>query len=200
MCGRFENKIREEWMMDKFAKFDIDLVLLSNLYKRSKENIAPTNSILTVVNADDNVTAELDKWGIKFSAKSPLIFNSRIETIASKPFWNRMFDKNRCVVPMTAFYEWKKIKTKKIPHRISLKNDELFFVPALFHIDIEGIKHISLITTEPNEFMKDIHHRMPVILNIEDAITYLTDEAENNFEKCLPYKDSANMQMELADI
>ena len=111
-----------------------------------------------------------------------------------------LFDRNRCIVPMTAFYEWKKEKTKKVPYRISLKNEEMFFVPGLYNKDKEGKKTISLITTEPNDFMKSIHNRMPVILNMKDAIEYLNADVENNFERCLPYKDSDNMEMEAADI
>ena len=200
MCGRFENKVREGWMMQKFAELDISIFFKSSEDKRKMENIAPTNSILSILNTDSDFFAENNKWGIKFSDKSPLIFNSRIETITNKPFWKGLFDKNRCIVPMTAFYEWKKINTKKVPHRITLKNEEMFFVAGLFHKDKQGLKFISLITTEPNAFMKDIHHRMPVILNMKEAISFLNDDVENNFEKCLPYKHSENMLVELADI
>ena len=200
MCGRFENKIREDWMMDKFAEFDVSIKFKTSTDKRKLENIAPTNSIVIILNDNNELFADIDKWGIKFSAKSPLMFNSRIETISTKRFWRKLFNRNRCLVPMTAFYEWKIIESKKVPHRISLKNEEIFFVPGLYHTNKKGIKFISLITTEPNDFMKEIHHRMPVILNIKDAIAYMNDDADNNFEKCLPFKDSDNMKIELAEL
>lgn len=200
MCGRFENKIREDWMQEKFAAFDVNFILSSDISKIKKENIAPTNIIVNVKNESEKLIAEANPWGIKFAESSPLIFNSRIETIKEKPFWKMLFDRNRCIVPMTAFYEWKKIKTKKVPYRIFLKNEEMFFVPGLFNKDKEGKKYISLITTEPNDFMKDIHHRMPVILNMEEAVKYLKDETEQNIKKCIPYKNSAQMEMELAEI
>jgi len=200
MCGRFENKVREEWMMEKFAEFDINLIFKIRDKQIKKENIAPTNTIFTLMSDEEDVLAETNKWGIKFAAASPLIFNSRIETIAVKPFWKMLFDKNRCLVLMTAFYEWKKEKTKKVPYRIFLKNREMFFVPALYNKDKEGNKTISLITTEPNEFMKDVHHRMPVILELEDAIKYLSGDLEENLQRCLPYEDSENMDIELAEI
>ena len=101
---------------------------------------------------------------------------------------------------MSAFYEWKKEGTKKIPYRISLKSEDMFFVPGLYNKDKEGNKTISLITTEPNEFMKSIHNRMPVILNLKEATEYLNAEAEDNLQRCIPYKDSDNMEMEVADI
>lgn len=200
MCGRFENKVREEWMMEKFAEFDINLIFKIRDKQIKHENIAPTNTIFTLISDEEDVLAETNKWGIKFASASPLIFNSRIETITVKPFWKMLFDKNRCLVPMTAFYEWKKEKTKKVPYRIFLKNREMFFVPALYNKDKEGNKTISLITTEPNEFMKDVHHRMPVILELENAINYLSGDLEENLQRCLPYVNSENMDIELAEI
>ncbi|MCB9211589.1 MAG: SOS response-associated peptidase [Ignavibacteriales bacterium] len=200
MCGRFENKVREDWMMEKFAEFDISVFFNTSTNERKFENIAPTNSIVTIMNDDNDLSADMNKWGIKFAVKSPLIFNSRIETISVKPFWKMLFDRNRCLVPMTAFYEWKKVGTKKVPYRISLKKQEIFFVPGLYNKDKEGIKFVSLITTEPNDFMKEIHNRMPVILEMQEAVKYLSADSESNFEKCLPYKNSGDMEMELAVI
>ncbi|MBK8944064.1 MAG: SOS response-associated peptidase [Ignavibacteriae bacterium] len=200
MCGRFENKVREDWMMEKFAEFNINVFFRTIDKLRKKENIAPTNTIVTILKNDSDHLAETNKWGIKFSEESPLIFNSRIETISSKQFWKMLFDRNRCIIPMSAFYEWKKEKNKKIPYRIFLKNDEMFFVPGLFNKDKEGKKTISLITTEPNEFMKKIHNRMPVILNMKDAVEFLSGDLSSNFEKCVPYKDEKNMEMEVAAI
>ena len=99
---------------------------------------------------------------------------------------------------MSAFYEWKKEGTKKIPYRIFLPDEEIFFVPALSYIDKDKNTFTSLITTTPNDFIKQIHHRMPVILKIKEAINYLIDDPESNLTKCQPY--SGKMQMEPASI
>ncbi|MBK7106650.1 MAG: SOS response-associated peptidase [Ignavibacteriae bacterium] len=200
MCGRFENRIREDWMMEKFAEFNVNVFFRTVDKLRKKENIAPTNKILTIMKNEDDLSGDDNKWGIKFSDTSPLIFNSRIETISEKQFWKMLFDRNRCIVPMSAFYEWKKEKTKKVPYRIFLKNEAMFFVPGLYNKDKEGNKSVSLITTEPNNFMKEIHNRMPVILNMKDAVEFLSGDVGSNFEKCVPYKDEKNMKMEAAEI
>jgi putative SOS response-associated peptidase YedK len=200
MCGRFENKVREDWIQEKFAEFNLTLIFRDTTDNRKFENIAPTNSIVAIMNDEEDLFGSANKWGIKFSVKSPLIFNSRIETISEKHFWKMLFDRNRCIVPMTAFYEWKKEKSKKVPYRISLKKEEMFFVPGLYNKDTEGNKTISLITTQPNDFMKNIHNRMPVILDLKESIDYLNSDIESNFEKCLSYKYSENMKMEVADI
>jgi putative SOS response-associated peptidase YedK len=200
MCGRFETKPSLQTLVNELKKHKVDLVIELDSEKRKTENIAPTNKIFSISYSDTNYKLSYTNWGIKFSPTSPLIFNSRIETIKEKKYWMTLFSKNRLLVPMSAFYEWKKEGTKKIPCKISLKSEDMFFVPGLYNKDKEGNKTISLITTEPNEFMKSIHNRMPVILNLKEATEYLNAEAEDNLQRCIPYKDSDNMEMEVADI
>lgn len=202
MCGRFESKPSIQSLTDEFKKENKRLNIqlhdaaedeeIAAEYK--KFNIAPSNKILSISYSGNDYNLFRSNWGIKFSADSPLIFNSRIETIKEKKYWNTLFDKNRLLVPMSAFYEWKKEGTRKIPYRIFLPGVESFFVPALYHIDKDKNIFTSLITTTPNDFIKPIHHRMPVILKIKDAINYLIDDPEVNLLKCVPY--AGKMELE----
>jgi len=135
------------------------------------------------------------KWGIQFdpAKKTPLIFNSRDDTINVKPFWKRLFDKNRILIPMTGFYEWKDIGTKKkLKIKINLKERKLFFVPGLFWKNKEGVNEFSLITTSPSDYLKEIHNRMPVILDDISVANYFTDSLEVNIEKLKPSKSNIN--------
>jgi len=135
------------------------------------------------------------KWGIQFdpAKKTPLIFNSRDDTISTKPFWKRLFDKNRILIPMTGFYEWKDIGTKKkLKIKINLKERKLFFVPGLFWKNKEGVNEFSLITTSPSDYLKEIHNRMPVILDDISVANYFIDSLEVNIEKLKPSKSNIN--------
>ncbi len=205
MCGRFESKPSIQSLVKDFKKHNQNLKVELNSsskeisekqeYKEHKSiNIAPTNKIQSISYAVNNYNLFLTHWGIKFSSNSPLIFNSRIETIKEKKYWTTLFDRNRLLVPMSAFYEWKKDGTRKIPYRIFLPDQEIFYVPAVYHIDKEKNIFTSLITTAPNEFIKQIHHRMPVILRIKEGINYLIDDAETNLGKCISY--TGKMEME----
>ena len=198
MCGRFETKPSIQSLVNALRKENFDLDFDLELEPIKSVNIAPTNKILSITLNNRTYKLSLSNWGIKFSPKSPLIFNSRIETITEKKFWFNLFDKNRLLVPMSAFYEWKKEGTFKIPYRIFLPDEEIFFVPALYHIDKEKNIFTSLITTTSNNFIKPIHHRMPIILKIKDGINFLTDDAITNLKKCIPY--NGKMDMEPASI
>jgi putative SOS response-associated peptidase YedK len=194
MCGRFETKPSIQSLVRALKKQNIDLEL-DNL---KSVNIAPTNKILSITHKENSYKLSQINWGIKISSGSPLIFNSRIETIKEKKFWLSLFDKNRLIIPMSAVYEWKKEGTKKIPYRIFLQDEEIFFVPALYHIGKDKNIFSSLITTIPNEFRKPIHHRMPVIFSLKDGLDFLTNDLKSILTKCQPY--AGKMQMEPASI
>ena len=118
MCSRFENKETGESIFQKFGK---DFLMLNLAVKNLKQiNIAPNDDILVIEKITDEYVLKNFSWGIKFPGdKSPLIFNSRMETISEKPYWRNLFEKNRCLIPATAFYEWETIEKIKIPQKIS---------------------------------------------------------------------------------
>ena len=194
MCGRFETTPSIQSLIEVLKKENIDLQLDFESKKNKTINIAPTESIISIIKSDQNYKLSVSKWGIKFNSDSPLIFNSRIETIQEKKYWFNLFGKNRSLVPMTAFYEWKTEGKKKTPYRIFIPNEEIFFVPALYYLDKDQNIYTSLITTIPNDFVKTIHHRMPVIFNIKNGLKYFSDSAESNLLKCIPYAGKMSME------
>jgi len=195
MCGRFESSPSAEGLIDELKQLKLDLIVEDD-EKNKTVNIAPTDKIQGIRKRDEDYLLSKYNWGIKFSPGSPLIFNSRMETIAGKKFWMDTFNRNRCLIPMSAFYEWTKEGSRKVPYRIFLKDESLFFVPALYHIDKEKNIFASLLTTMPNEFIKKIHHRMPVIFTFNNAAGYLTNTLEENLKICIPYPHPEKMEME----
>jgi putative SOS response-associated peptidase YedK len=199
MCGRFETKPNTEGLVEQLEQLNIDLIIDKDEPVKTL-NIAPTEKITGIRKQQKKYLLSSFQWGIKFSQSSPLIFNSRMETIIEKKFWMDSFNRNRCLVPMTAFYEWKKEGGKKIPYRIFLKTEDLFFIPALYYINKENIYSASLITTTPNTFIKPIHHRMPVILTYRNAVSFLTNTVDLNLKMCIPFPNPELMEMEKVNL
>jgi putative SOS response-associated peptidase YedK len=195
MCSRFENKQALEDLHRRLAKINIKYYLdIKDELKQ--ENIAPTNRIAVLRKTGDEYSLSDMGWGIRFEnkiKKGPLIFNSRIETIKEKKYWTNLFYNNRCLVPATGFIEWIKDGDKKIPHVVTLKNFEYFFIPAIY-LKLKDDLFASLITTNPNKFMTNIHHRMPVILTPGEAINYLNGEPLECLDFCNPLKDMIEMK------
>ena len=200
MCSRFENKQTGLSIIEILERDNLGKFKLEDKEELKKTNIAPTNNILTVTRNEELFILKGFKWGIQFDKekKSPIIFNSRIETIKEKNYWKNLFYKNRCLIPATAFYEWKEINRVKIPHRIYLQEEKFFFMPALY-TKIDGETCASIITTTPNEFMKGIHNRMPVLMNIDTGIGFLKETPAQALDYCIPYSEKEKMSVEYAE-
>ena len=148
----------------------------------ARYNITPGSDILIVRDAaDGNPVAQMHRWGlIPRWAKDPSIgnklANARGETIADKPSFRNAFKRYRCLVPASGFYEWKTVAGRKHPYYIRPKGDELFGLAGITEIwkGPEGeVRSVALITTAPNELMREIHDRMPVIIPAGDYAWWL---------------------------
>ena len=199
MCGRFETKPNADGLLKQLEQLHIDLIVEKDEAVKTV-NIAPTEKITGIRKQQKKYLLSSFQWGIKFSQSSPLIFNSRMETIIEKKFWKDSFNRNRCLIPMTAFHEWKKEGGKKVAYRIFLKTEDLFFIPALYYINNENTYSASLITTTPNDFIKPIHHRMPVIFTYGNAVSFLTNTVEQNLKLCIPFPNPEIMEMEKVNL
>jgi putative SOS response-associated peptidase YedK len=202
MCGRFKQaqtilelhyRLQQE-VRDLFIDFDIETEL-------KQEDIRPTDPIVAMRYAKDKkYSLNLMRWGLTQKINKPII-NTKIETIQSSDYWKNLFTFNKCLVPMSGFYEWKNEgRKKKTPYTIYLPGHDLFFAAGIFTRDNDGKNaglRASILTTEPNHFMTQIHDRMPVLFTIKQGIEYLHNDAETNYDICKPYGDK--MEMKLAE-
>ena len=81
------------------------------------------------------------------------------------------------------FYEWQREGSVKTPYFISLASGEPFGLAALWENWTdketgESLQTTTLITTEANEFMQPLHHRMPVVLETDGAGEWLAGSTE----------------------
>lgn len=171
MCGRYTLKTTSEVVADQFHFEE-----LSDL--KPRYNIAPSQQVLAVRENSGSTSREgvMLKWGLLPSwAKDPSLgmklMNARVETVAEKPSFRKAFRQRRCLVLADGFYEWQKDGKVKQPYYIRMRDERPFAFAGLWEhwIDDEGkvLETCALLTTEPNELMGPIHHRMPVILNVE---------------------------------
>ncbi len=124
------------------------------------------------------------------------MINARAETLLQKPSFRSPFKKQRCLVLTDGFYEWEKTSDGKVPHRISMKDNEPFAFAGIWEVwktpGGEDVKSFSIITTEPNELMKPLHNRMPVILKQENEEKWLQEIDISEAQKMLepyPFED-----------
>jgi len=191
MCGRFTLTIDAEGMKQSFPG-----VTPPKGEMPPRFNVAPTQPVLAVANNAHN-QAEFFVWGLIPSwAKDPSIgnkmINARAETLAEKPSFRSAYKRRRCLILADGFYEWRKEpdgKTKTPMYIRVIDQDgapQPFAFAGLWEVWHspygDEIPSCTIITREPNEFMAQIHNRMPVILPPESYDEWL-DPAERPAEK-----------------
>lgn len=161
-------------------------------------NLAPSQDAAVVrVDAGGRQLSML-RWGlIPFWAKKPDIgyrlINARAETAAEKPSFRAAFAHRRCIVPASGFYEWRLEGTVRQPWYVTRQDGEPMGFAGLWeswHVP-EGmvlsgslanrrsndvVETFTILTTEANDSMKPLHHRMPVILPPETIGPWLTGD------------------------
>lgn len=199
MCGRYTEYTGPDELKERYGLMRVPPELRKNY------NAAPGQIMPVIIQGDKGKQLELMKWGlVPVWAKDPKIgyklINARDDTIFEKPVWRSVILRKRALIPANGFYEWKKptnSKAHKIPFYIHPKNQELFSFAGVYDTwkDVEGIEWntYSIITTEPNKEMSQVHNRMPVILHKDDEEAWLdpnkaSRESVETF--LLPYEDN----------
>jgi putative SOS response-associated peptidase YedK len=173
MCGRFSFSPKEILIEERF-----DIEIEEGLYT-PRYNCAPSQNLAVISNKEPG-RLSFYRWGlIPFWARDPSIgykmINARAESVTEKPSFRNSFRQKRCLVLSDGFFEWKRLtdgekkgQDKKVPHRIVMKNGDLFAMAGIWDTwkDPEGrmLHSFAIITTHPNALMESIHDRMPVIL------------------------------------
>jgi putative SOS response-associated peptidase YedK len=179
MCGRY-GQFSSRDVLHRYFHFDTKNAP-PDIYR--SYNVGP-QSFQPVIRLSRDGKRELClmRWGlIPHWAKDPKIgfstFNARAEDICKKPAFRDAIKHRRCLIPADVFYEWKKISTKeKQPYAIGMTDGTPFAFAGVWESwNHEGhaLDTFSIITTEPNDLLKSVHNRMPVILAPEDYDRWL---------------------------
>jgi putative SOS response-associated peptidase YedK len=182
MCGRYTlTKVDPATLRARFG-FDVDPTL--DFDERPRFNIAPTDPVLAVrETADGRREAGRLRWGLLPGAwardgSRPLI-NARAETIEEQSAYRESFLARRCLIPADGFYEWRHAEHGKQPVWISRSDGEPFAFAGIWAALAEGdgapVHSCAIVTCEPNEVVRPIHDRMPVILDPDVEGTWIAD-------------------------
>ncbi len=187
MCGRFTQTLDAGGIQQAFPWITVPQAAQGHLLPRF--NVAPSQPVAVVVN-DGRNTLDFYNWGLIPSwAKDTRIgykmINARGETLSEKPSFRNAYKRRRCLLLSDGFYEWKHEGKEKQPVYIHMADHEPFAFAGLWDVwnapDGGTIRSCTIITTEANDLMADVHNRMPVILPFERYEDWL-DPAERKPE------------------
>lgn len=183
-CERYSCSMCNRVASPEFREIKIRWNLFNDLpeLKRSY-NIGPDGrELVAVFRSDGGNEGRLMHWPLvpSFSKTDRLEYstsNATAERLQQSAVYKRLLAKRRCIIPISGFYEWQGAKPPKRPFYIYLKSEEPFGLAGLWDTwkkpDGNVLVSLTIITTEPNEFMKTIHRRMPVILHQGDEEQWL---------------------------
>lgn len=187
MCGRVGFRVLKKVFSERFGAGRIDL---DAVFPRA--NIAPTDLIAGVRLKDGERLASAYIWGflppnatdLRFISQY-FTFNAKGETLLEKRLWSGPFQNRRCLVVVSAWYEWPKgpDMKKAPPCTIMPSSSECFAFAGLWGPwDDPTTGQVrdtaTIITTQPNEAIADLpHHRMPVVLGEESWYDWLDPKA-----------------------
>ncbi len=161
MCSNFEIKGTPSQLKCRF-ELEVQPEIID------KVNLRPTNLALII---NSNKKPEFLTWGIpilrSINSSKKVIINARAETLTEKKIFQKIIEK-RCVIPATAWFEWRQQNGYKLKNRISVENSPIFSFAGLIHKD-----HFVIITCPPSPSIMHIHNRMPVILTSETEERWL---------------------------
>jgi putative SOS response-associated peptidase YedK len=199
MCGRYKLTSSAEEFAELFELPEIHPIA-------PRYNIAPTQPVEIVRMRPESSCREMKPviWGlippwctdVSMAAK---FINARSETLHEKPTYRNPLKRRRCLVPANGFYEWASAGKGKQPYLIQMKNGRLFAFAGLWEVwhgpNGEEIESCTIITGPANELVKQLHNRMPVIIESKHYDEWLncSDEDMEKARKLLVPPPSSGM-------
>jgi putative SOS response-associated peptidase YedK len=181
MCGRaYKTYTEEELYLQYLSKRPLNLIEVAPTY-----NLCPTDNTTVLRIAGGQRQFEEMRWQLvpsfepAFSTKLSTI-NAKAETLFESRLFGDLVVRQRCIVPFSGFFEWKTDGQRKRPFKIHLQDQRIMSLAGIWDTWRPGTpderRSFSILTTAANKFMREINHRMPVILNSTGVSEWLDPE------------------------
>ena len=111
------------------------------------------------------------EWGYRMEDGRRLI-NARLETAAQKPTFRDGMRSRRCLMPMSAYYEWEKRGSDRVKYRIAPGEGGLNCLAGIYRLEADGPR-FAVLTMEAAQELSFIHDRMPVLVPYAEREAWL---------------------------
>lgn len=171
MCGRL-NVMRDPLCHVVRDKFGIAFRTDTNL------DLRPTQTVSTVMRKNNELQQKDLIWGIHPYWAKQLIINAKAETVSVKATFIDGFEHARVIVPCTGWYEWEEEPGGKHKYFFGPAKDCILYIAG---IALEHDSKLVILTTESNETCQPYHARMPLLIDSDYVMTWLTGPIEQVF-------------------
>lgn len=152
-------------------------------------NLAPTEQVPVLLKDSEGQwdLRDMRWWLVPWWSESPApkysMFNARSETLTKSRAFRDSFERRRCVLPVTGYYEWRKEGNVKVPYYITPLDQSGFAFAGLWDRwkgQDQVIESCTIVTVAATEAMNPIHNRMPAQLLPEEVHQWLDAEADRD--------------------
>ncbi len=177
MCGRYNINI-SDWKKSQEIKKQLKVQKLEGF---KTGDVSPGDRCLVIVPNGKGIKLDIKKWGME---RLMVFINAKIETIREGKIFKNT---KRCAVIASGFYEWKD------SNKYFFNTEEEFIYLAGIYDD-KG--NMAIVTKPADESMCEIHDMMPIVMNQEEMLSYLSEKDDNvSFKKFLISCDEEQLSL-----
>lgn len=164
------------------------------VYPEPNSDLRPTQLLLALTGPNPS-DYETMRWGIKPTWSKSLLINAKSESVSEKKTFSGAFRERRCLIPCSGWYEWKDEGGPKKQKYAFTHVDQGAFLMAGIWFTHEGHNQLVTLTTASQGQCKEIHARMPVIIEPND-LGYWFSAAELKIEPLTSVIDESCIKIE----
>ena len=170
MCGRY---VADSQFIQEYHRYLHDFIdAMKRSGEESRFNIAPSDPSFIRCWSDEQTVIASAKWGFipyweksETGGRKPI--NARSETAHTTSMFRDAFNRRRCVIVGTGYYEWQKLADRgKQAFHIHLPDNRPFFFYGLWDT-WKQVDTFAILTTSAADGIAEIHDRMPCLINVD---------------------------------
>lgn len=173
MCGRV-NIIDEPSVIEMLNELDAEYEA-SVINDLPRLNVGPSEKLPIVIDAGSSTHVKDAVWWLLLQSSEKgfkanyqwKTFNARAERLRSSKLYSKPFKQSRCLIPVSAYYEWTKEGEQRYPHMIKPADNSVMAIAGLYKTwDAEDQQVLSctVVTTEGHPELHSIHKKSTPVL------------------------------------
>lgn len=167
MCGRYQFTAEQSAEIRQIIQAVQDKFGTNAAHAVQQGEIKPGCKMPVLIASENGPTPELLVWG--FRTPKSLLINARAETALEKPTFAESTKYRHCAIPSTGFFEWNGDKRK---YRFTMPGSDSLYMAGIYDVR-NGIPCYCVLTTAANNSMREVHDRMPLVLERDQIEPWL---------------------------
>jgi putative SOS response-associated peptidase YedK len=158
--------------------------LLTDTVSTPSLELKPSQSTLAIIRQKNALSPKQVQWGIQPNWSKTLLINAKSETIHDKITFKQAFKQQRALIPCQGWYEWKSPLSSSHALKNPIKKDKYLIKhqslsPMLMAaVYFPNENQFVTLTSQPNDYLASVHHRMPVIISKEQAQEWVLGDSQ----------------------